>query len=152
MKKQQLIKLKEQCNACKACSLCTNFVGGKDPHVFSYGNINSSVIFIGMNPGKDEVEQKRPFVGKAGQLLDILLTHAGIEDRKYIYISNIVRCYTIGLREPTPEERTHCIHFLQDEIEIIKPKLLVAMGNFALESLIGCRSIMSIHGKIHDSK
>lgn len=151
MKKQKLIELKKQCYECKRCSLHENFVEGNDPHVFSCGNINSPVIFVGMNPARNEVKQKIPFVGKAGKTLDMLLEHIGLE-RKKIYISNVVRCFTIGLREPTRDERDVCLPFLQQEIQIIQPKLLVALGNFALEALTGSRGIMSVHGKIHDVK
>jgi DNA polymerase len=152
MIKEQFIELKKQCYACKQCGLCDNFVGGEDPHVFSYGNIHSPVMFIGMNPGKDEVKQKKPFVGKSGQLLDELLTYAGIESRKTVFISNICKCYTIGLREPTPKERNACSPFLAKEIELLKPKLLVPLGNFALEALTGSRSIMNQRGRIIDTK
>jgi DNA polymerase len=110
--------------------------------VFGVGNPEAELMFIGEAPGADEDREGEPFVGAAGQLLTRIIQTMGLS-REKVYIANILKCrpdtpgQTSGNRKPTPEEMQTCIEYLHQQIEIIQPKVLVALGATAIEGLLG---------------
>jgi DNA polymerase len=110
--------------------------------VFGVGNIDSPLMFVGEAPGADEDAQGEPFVGKAGQLLTKIIQTMGFS-RQSVYIGNILKCrpdtpgQSAGNRKPTPEEMQTCIPYLHEQIDLIQPKVIVALGATAVEGLLG---------------
>lgn len=127
----QLDNLKELANKCKACSLCEN----RNKVVFSDGCNNAPVIFIGEAPGHNEDMTGIPFIGRAGQLLRKFMFEVGFEQNDF-YIANTIKCRPPENRKPKPEEKQACRHFLEKQIELINPKVIVLVGSTALESFI----------------
>lgn len=117
-------ELESRALGCRACPLCH----GRTHVVFGEGSTNTSLMFIGEGPGADEDLQGRPFVGRSGQLLTQILDAAGIS-RSGIYITNIVKCRPPENRTPLPEEMMHCDKYLQTQILLIRPAMLVLLGN-----------------------
>lgn len=124
------------------CTRCPNLVRFRKQVVFGVGNPNAELMFVGEAPGADEDAQGEPFVGRAGQLLTKIIETMGLS-RDTVYIGNILKCRpdvpagAPGNRKPTPEEMETCIPWLLDQIEIIQPKVMVALGATAVEGLIG---------------
>jgi uracil-DNA glycosylase len=116
--------------------------------VFGHGNPKSEIVFIGEAPGQREDEQGIPFVGPAGKFLDELLGTIGLK-REDVYITNVVKYRPPENRDPLPEEKELCLPWLQMEIAIIKPKVLVPLGRHALTSFFAKLSITNAHGKAH---
>lgn len=122
--KLEILKvIKNAATECKSCELCTK----RTQVVFDNGNPNSSILIVGEAPGATEDQQGIPFVGDAGKVLNEALSSINIQ-RQNIYISNIVKCRPPQNRVPTEQERNTCGHFLLEEIEVIQPKLIVALG------------------------
>ena len=125
-----------------ACVQCPHLAAARTTVVFGVGNIDAPLMFVGEAPGADEDEQGEPFVGRAGQLLTKILQAAGLE-RADVYIANILKCrpdtpgQTAGNRPPTPTERATCIPFLHEQIDLIQPKAIVALGATAVDGLLG---------------
>jgi DNA polymerase len=125
-----------------ACVKCPHLAAARKSVVFGVGNIDAQLMFVGEAPGADEDEQGEPFVGRAGQLLTKIIQATGLE-RKDVYIANILKCrpdtpgQSAGNRPPTPEERATCIPYLQEQIDLIQPKAIVALGATAVEGLLG---------------
>jgi len=125
-----------------ACIKCSHLASSRKTVVFGVGNPDADLMFVGEAPGADEDEQGEPFVGKAGQLLTRIIETMGLQ-RGDVYIANILKCrpdtpgQTAGNRKPTPEEMTTCIPFLHEQIDLIQPKVLVALGATAVEGLLG---------------
>ncbi len=135
----------EAIRGCKKCVLCqtrTNTVPGE-------GNPTADLMCIGEGPGATEDETGRPFVGAAGQLLDQIL--GAIEcPRSTVYIANIVKCRPPGNRKPLPDEATSCLPYLNRQIALVKPKVLLALGGTAAEWLLNTKqSLTSLRGKVH---
>lgn len=131
---------------CRKCRLHE----GRKNIVFGEGNPDCEIMFIGEGPGADEDIQGRPFVGKAGQLLTNLIKKMG-SDRNDVYIANIVKCRPPGNRNPLPDEARTCMVFLKRQIEIISPKVIMVLGNVALQNLLGTdMRITKVRGKFHD--
>ena len=131
MKKECLKIVESKCRACKACALA------KTRHnvVFSDGNPETaSIVLIGEAPGELEDMEGKPFVGRAGQLLDDFLTEAGISREDDLYIINTVKCRPPENRIPTDEEKASCEKFLHAQIDIMNPKAIVFCGATALKS------------------
>ncbi len=124
------------------CVKCPNLATSRQTVVFGVGNIDSPLMFVGEAPGADEDEQGEPFVGKAGQLLTKIIETMALQ-RGDVYIANILKCrpdtpgQSAGNRKPTPEEMATCIPYLHEQIDLIKPKVLVALGATAVEGLLG---------------
>jgi DNA polymerase len=123
--------------------------------VFGVGNPDAEIMFIGEAPGADEDKQGEPFVGKAGQLLTRIIQTMGFA-RGDVYIANVLKCRpdmprgAAGNRAPTPVEMQTCRSYLIEQIEIIKPKVLVALGAVAVEGLLGTRGAMrDLRGRWH---
>jgi DNA polymerase len=109
-------------------------------------------MFIGEGPGADEDEQGEPFVGQAGKLLDAMLAAAGLARGRDAYIANVVKCRPPGNRNPTLDEAAACAAFLERQIELVKPKVIVALGKIAATRLLGDENatIGSLRGRVHD--
>jgi len=132
--KEQLDALKKSHDNCQSCPLATL---GRAQVVFGEGNPNATLMFIGEGPGRDEDEQGRPFIGRAGQLLTKIIQAMNIK-REDVYISNVVKCRPPDNRVPLPAESDVCTKLiLFKEIEIIKPKIICTLGATALQSLLG---------------
>jgi DNA polymerase len=125
-----------------ACVKCAHLASSRKNVVFGVGDINAQLMFIGEAPGADEDEQGEPFVGKAGQLLTKIIQTMGLS-RETVYIANILKCrpdtpgQSAGNRKPTPEEMQTCIPYLHEQIDLIRPKVIVALGATAVEGLLG---------------
>ena len=119
----------------KSCTKC-NLHATRTQTVFARGNPAASICIVGEAPGEDEDLQGLPFVGRSGQLLDKLLTEAGLDVEKDIYVCNIVKCRPPGNRRPTIYEVESCIGYLYDQIDNVKPKIIIALGNTAVSNLI----------------
>ncbi|GGE26108.1 uracil-DNA glycosylase [Marinithermofilum abyssi] len=120
--------------------------------VFGEGNPASPLMFVGEGPGADEDRQGRPFVGKAGQLLNKMLAAAGIP-REDIYITNIVKCRPPGNRTPTPEEMGTCITILREQYRVIRPKLIVTLGSAPTRAMIDPKArITRVRGQWFERK
>lgn len=125
-----------------ACVKCEHLASSRKNVVFGVGSINAQLMFVGEAPGADEDEQGEPFVGKAGQLLTKIIQTTGLQ-RGDVYIANILKCrpdtpgQSAGNRKPTPEEMKTCIPYLHEQIDLIRPKVLVALGATAVEGLLG---------------
>ena len=117
---------------CLACPLG----GSRLRFVFGEGSATARMLFIGEGPGRDEDLQGRPFVGKAGELLDKMLGAVGLE-RHAVYIANIVKCRPPDNRTPMPEEAQRCVPYLRRQIELIKPAVIVTLGATPLKELLG---------------
>jgi DNA polymerase len=115
-------------------------------NVFSDLNVNARVMVVGQNPGRDEAEQGIPFVGVSGQFFNNAIESVGLT-RDLFYISNTVRCYTMANRPPNQDELDNCRAFLDREIALLKPRLLIALGSIAFRQLTGMRGIMKHQGK-----
>jgi DNA polymerase len=119
----------------KACTKCVLHVE-RAQTVFARGNGSSGLCFVGEGPGADEDAQGFPFVGAAGQLLDKMIAAMGIE-REDVYVCNIVKCRPPENRKPEPDEMAACKPYLREQLEIVAPKVIVALGATAVEGLIG---------------
>jgi len=135
-----------------ACVKCPHLVSSRKSVVFGVGNIDSPLMFVGEAPGADEDEQGEPFVGKAGQLLTKIIETMGLS-RADVYIANILKCRpdtpgeSAGNRKPTPAEMATCIPYLHEQIDLIRPQVLVALGGTAVEGLLGKTvGIMKLRG------
>ena len=140
---QELDKVKQNVTKCTKCDLCktrTNSVPGK-------GNFRSEVVFVGEAPGRNEDKNGEPFVGVAGKKLSIALEEAGIS-RDEVYITNVVKCRPPNNRVPSTFERNTCQEYLEQEILIIKPKIICILGNTAFNSILGGSEITKFRGKI----
>jgi len=133
------------CNKCKLFKTC------KNPCIQGVGPIPVDIMLVGEAPGKEEDLQKEPFVGVAGKRLDIILKEAKL-DRKYLYISNTVRCRPPENRDPEPEEIKACFPYLEEEIQKVKPKIIVPLGGIALQAIQGLEGSTSWAGTKHWSE
>ncbi len=141
--------LKNECMNCKKCKLCET----RTNVVFGYGNANAEVMFVGEGPGEQEDLQGKPFVGRSGKLLDSMLGEVGLSREKNIYIGNIVKCRPPKNRDPLPEEQECCINWLRNQVAILKPKIIVAVGRISAMKIIDPNiKITKDHGKFYKKK
>ena len=117
------------------CSRCKLHTLGRRQVVFGVGNPEADLMFVGEAPGADEDRQGEPFVGAAGQLLTKIIEAIGLT-RQQVYIANVIKCRPPGNRNPEPDEVEQCEPFLFRQIDVIKPKVIVALGKFAAQSLL----------------
>jgi len=138
MSKEQMLAIKQECFQCtgrEGCTICSSVTADNlDRHVFGVGNINAPVVFIGQNPGAEEVKNGKPFVGRSGKVLDRIITAIGLQ-RKQVYITNIVKGYTDNNKTPTTTECNACGYFLTKELEVLDPIVVVAVGSPSLTFL-----------------
>jgi uracil-DNA glycosylase family 4 len=139
----------------RACAKCAHLACSRTQTVFGVGNPDADLMFIGEAPGVDEDQQGEPFVGRAGQLLTKILKAMNFA-REDVYIANILKCRPdtppggFGNRAPTPTEMQTCRPYLVEQIEIIQPKVVVALGAVAVEGLLGMRGTMrELRGRWH---
>ena len=118
-----------------ACTRCKLHTLGRRQVVFGVGNPNADLMFVGEAPGADEDVQGEPFVGRAGQLLTKIIEAMGLT-RGDVYIANVIKCRPPQNRNPEPDEVERCEPFLFRQIDLIKPKVIVALGKFAAQSLL----------------
>lgn len=144
-------ELRDTVAACTACKLCE----GRRQTVFGVGNESAHWMIVGEAPGEQEDIQGEPFVGKSGQLLDNMLRAIGLtrgeaEPSKQVYIANTVKCRPPGNRNPEPAELAQCEAFLVRQVELVQPKIIVAMGRFAVQSLLrSSEPIGRLRGRVH---
>jgi len=150
-KGKQLLKLKKKCLECRKCSIGGKLIDGCISNVFSNMCRRAHIMVVGQNPGYYEVQQGIPFVGLSGKFFDRALKDVVGVDRKMLYISNVIRCKTPNNRSPNPIEIENCEVFLRREIEILKPKVVLTLGGFALQKLTGISGIMKCHGEMQMS-
>jgi len=140
-------ELREAAATCAACGLCR----ARKQAVFGVGAEHGPWLFVGEGPGADEDEQGEPFVGQAGKLLDSMLAAAGLQRGRDTYIANVVKCRPPGNRTPTPEEAAACAPFLERQVDLVSPKVIVALGKTAAAHLLATdASVGSMRGKVHD--
>jgi len=140
------IPLKQAVPACTACGLHAS----RKQTVFGVGDENADWLLIGEAPGADEDRLGEPFVGQAGKLLDNMLAAIDLKRGENVYIANVLKCRPPGNRNPEPDEVAKCTPFLLQQISLIQPKLIVAMGRFAAQTLLNTdASIASLRGRIH---
>lgn len=132
------------CTACKLRAGCTQTV-------FGVGDEKAGWLFVGEGPGADEDAQGEPFVGQAGKLLDNMLMAIKLKRGKDVYIGNIVKCRPPGNRTPEADEIATCLPYLQRQIELIQPKIIVALGKTAATALLSKdATLASLRGRLHD--
>jgi len=138
----ELKKIAEAVSNCKRCDLCHS----REKGVPGEGPPNAEIMFIGEGPGFHENMQGRPFVGAAGDLLVDLLGANGMK-REQVFITNVVKCRPPGNRDPLPEELEACDLFLEKQLQIINPKVIVTLGRFSMTRFIPQAKISEIHGQ-----
>jgi len=135
----ELNKEIERCQDCELAKHRTRVVPGEGPE-------NSSLLFIGEAPGWHEDQQGRPFVGPAGQFLEELLASIGLK-RNQVYIANVIKCRPPTNRDPLPGEIQACSKWLNHQIELIRPKIIVTLGRYSMAKYFPNESISKVHGK-----
>ncbi|MFP3562755.1 uracil-DNA glycosylase family protein [Paraburkholderia sp. SIMBA_030] len=139
--------LSERVAGCERCRLCEK----RTNTVFGVGDRNADWMLIGEAPGENEDRQGEPFVGQAGKLLDNMLGSLTLARDTNVYIANVIKCRPPGNRNPEPDEVARCEPYLQRQVELVKPKLIVALGRFAAQSLLKTdASISSLRGRVHE--
>jgi len=139
METEQLIQNIKNCTKCGLCKGRNNAVPGE-------GSYGAEIMFIGEGPGAEEDKQGRPFVGAAGKLLTQLIESIGLS-REKVFIANVVKCRPPGNRDPLPEEITACWPYLEQQIKIIKPKLIVTLGRHSMGRFLRDLKISEVHGQ-----
>ena len=143
----ELAKIKEKCLACRKCPLCET----RTNIVFGDGIPNHKLVLIGEAPGYWEDQKGKPFVGKAGQLLDKIFASVGLSRERDVYICNTLKCRPPDNRNPLPEEKAACREYLDAQLEILQPKIILLCGGVALQSMLPQYSgITKVRGKWFD--
>ncbi|MGA3220786.1 MAG: uracil-DNA glycosylase [Acidimicrobiales bacterium] len=141
-----LLQLAQDASTCTRCRLA----GGRTNVVFGMGNPRAGLMFVGEGPGEQEDLQGLPFVGRSGQLLDRLVLEEMNLTRADFYIANTVKCRPPGNRDPLPDEIEACWPYLDKQLELIDPKVVVTLGNFATRSLLGTvEGISKLRGRAY---
>ncbi|MFM0376574.1 uracil-DNA glycosylase family protein [Paraburkholderia strydomiana] len=139
--------LSERVSTCERCRLCEK----RTRTVFGVGDRNADWMLIGEAPGENEDRVGEPFVGQAGKLLDNMLRSLTLARDANVYIANVIKCRPPGNRNPEPDEVARCEPYLQRQVGLVKPKLIVALGRFAAQSLLKTdASISSLRGRVHE--
>ncbi|HXL72724.1 MAG TPA: uracil-DNA glycosylase, partial [bacterium] len=143
----ELIAFERDICGCQKCPLGAT----RKNFVFGSGNPRAKVLFIGEAPGADEDEKGLPFVGRAGQLLTKIIESTQIWKRSDVFICNVLKCRPPGNRTPLPEEMEQCIPYLEEQIQIIQPKLIMALGAVAAQALLRSKdSVGKMRNRWHD--
>lgn len=138
--------LRQAVAACQACKLCD----GRRNTVFGVGGLQADWLVVGEAPGENEDLQGEPFVGQAGKLLDNMLAALGVSRREQAYIANVLKCRPPGNRNPEPDEIAQCEPFLRRQVELLQPKIILAMGRFAVQTLLQTTEpIGRLRGRVH---
>lgn len=130
---EELEIVREKCLTCEKCALCKT----RTNLVFSDGIPNPKLMLIGEAPGYNEDMQGKPFVGKAGQLLDRIFASVGLSRKENVYICNTIKCRPPENRNPLPEEKAACWEYLEAQLNIIQPRIILLCGNVAVQSILG---------------
>ena len=139
--------LREIVSGCEKCNLCK----GRKQAVFGVGDVNADLFLAGEGPGRDEDRIGEPFVGRAGKLLDLMLAAIGMKRGEGVYIANVVKCRPPENRNPTAEESGACMPYLDRQIALAQPRLLVALGRVAAGRLLDSEhSIARLRQRLHD--
>jgi DNA polymerase len=139
-------ELQQSVAGCRACKLCS----GRRNTVFGVGDTQADWLIVGEAPGEKEDLQGEPFVGPAGQLLDNMLKALGLDRLTNVYIANVLKCRPPGNRNPLPEEVAQCEPFLRRQVQLLQPRIILAMGRFAVQSLLGSTEpIGKLRGRGH---
>ena len=142
-----LLQVKETVHSCTRCPISSHIQN----YVFGEGSPHADCMFVGEAPGQEEDIQGRPFVGKAGKLLTDIITKGMKLTREQVYIANILKCRPPGNRNPHPDEISNCIEYLHFQIDTIKPKVIIALGTFAAQTLLETSTAISkLRGSFHD--
>jgi uracil-DNA glycosylase len=142
-RREDLVELYREASACVRCPLHQ----GRTKVVFGNGNADADLMFVGEAPGRDEDLQGLPFVGRAGKLLDQLLEGVGMQ-RSDVFVANVLKCRPPGNRDPQPDEIETCRPYLHRQIDLIEPKVICTLGNFATKLLTRSqRGITGVHGR-----
>ena len=145
-REKQWIELKQAVPACTACGLHKT----RKQTVLGVGDEQADWLLVGEAPGAEEDRLGEPFVGQAGKLLDNMLAAIKLRRGENVYIANVLKCRPPGNRNPQPDEVSKCSRHLLKQIELIQPKLIVAMGRFAAQTLLNTdASIASLRGRLH---
>ena len=135
-----------------ACKKCDELARGRSTVVFGSGNAHAELVFVGEAPGFHEDQQGLPFVGRAGELLTKMIEAMGLK-RQDVFICNVLKCRPPNNRNPFPEEIINCQPYLERQLDLIKPKVICAMGNFAAQTLLkSVKSISQLRGNIYEFK
>ncbi len=144
---EELEKIRERCKNCQKCSLSKT----RTNLVFSDGKLNNKLMLLGEAPGFYEDQSGVPFVGKAGKLLDKIFASVGLSREKDVYICNTLKCRPPDNRDPLPEEKAACREYLDAQIEILKPQIILLCGRIALNSMVeNTLGITKVRGKWFD--
>ncbi len=147
---QRRQSLKVLAERVSACTRCADLAAGRTQTVFGVGKIGAEICFVGEAPGADEDAQGEPFVGAAGQLLNRIMAACGMK-REEVYICNILKCRPPGNRLPLAHEAANCREFLEEQLELVRPKFICALGACAAQNLLGVTaSIGKLRGRFHD--
>ncbi len=139
--------LAETVASCRACGLCE----GRRNTVFGVGDRQADWLIVGEAPGENEDLQGEPFVGQAGKLLDNMLRALGLDRQRKVYIANVLKCRPPGNRNPDPQEVAQCEPFLRRQVQLLQPKIILAMGRFAVQTLLGTTApIGRLRGQRHE--
>jgi DNA polymerase len=139
--------LQASVSTCQACSLAQT----RTQTVFGVGDPNADWLIVGEAPGAEEDRQGEPFVGQAGKLLDNMLAAIQLKRGSNVFIANVLKCRPPENRDPHGEEVVQCDPFLKRQVELIKPRLIIALGKFAAQSLLASdATVTSMRGKLHD--
>ncbi len=143
---ERLRTVAEEARGCTACRLCEQ----RKTVVFGDGHADAGLMFVGEGPGYNEDQQGLPFVGRAGQLLDRIIAAIGLS-RQEVYITNVVKCRPPNNRNPQPDEIAACRSFLDRQIELVAPGVIVALGGVAAQQLLQTKdSVGRMRGRWHD--
>ena len=146
LKAESLQELRAAIGDCRRCKLCS----GRTHLVFGVGNPNADLMFVGEGPGRDEDLQGEPFVGRAGQLLTDIITKGMGMKREDVYIANVVKCRPPDNRNPEPDEVAACEPFLKKQIELVRPRIIIGLGKFAVQTLLQSKiPITKVRGNWH---
>ena len=119
--------------------------------MFGVGDTQADWLIVGEAPGENEDLQGEPFVGQAGKLLDNMLKALGLDRRQNVYIANVLKCRPPGNRNPEPQEVAQCEPFLRRQVQLLQPRIILAMGRFAVQSLLGSSEpIGKLRGRRHE--
>ena len=139
--------LRDAVNSCTRCKLHTTRTQG----VFGVGDQHADWLIVGEAPGADEDAQGEPFVGQAGRLLDAMLAAIGLSRNDNVYIANVLKSRPPGNRNPEPDEVAACMPYLLQQITLLQPKIIIAMGRFAAQNMLASKdAIASLRGRVHD--
>jgi DNA polymerase len=142
----ELAALAEQVAGCRQCKLCTT----RTQTVFASGDPRAQLMLVGEGPGAEEDRQGLPFVGAAGELLNKILAAIGLP-RDAVYVANIVKCRPPGNRDPEPDEVRACRGYLERQIDLVRPDVIVALGRIAAQELLGTDASLSrLRGDWHE--